>query len=153
MENRRLKVLFASRPHPRSCVRMSFTQQLCPGRERRQSLHEVRSLRNRLCHEEPAPSESTFPVKPSGWTSWGALPIGKEVDYVHAGLASGQEHLTLNNKRHTLIHRYFMSFPFFLALILVFSSPIAQLCFFFSLNKLIFKFKFYFLKIFIAIAV
>ena len=29
----------------------------------------ISALRDRLCHEEPALSESTFPVKPSGWIS------------------------------------------------------------------------------------
>lgn len=58
--------------------------------------------------------------------------MGKEVDYVHTGLASGQEHLILKNKRQTHIHHYFMSFPFFLALVLLFNSPIVQLGFFFS---------------------
>lgn len=81
-------------------------------------------------------SESMFPVKPSGWISWGALPIGKEVDYVHIGLASGQVHLILKNKRHTHIHHYFMSFPFFLALILLFNSAIVQCFVFFSINNI-----------------
>lgn len=87
-------------------------------------------LRDSLCHEESMLSEATFPVKPSGWISWGALPIGKEVDYVHIGLASGQVHLILKNKRRTHIHHYFMSFPFFLALILLFNSLIVRVCFF-----------------------
>lgn len=100
-----------------------------PREGRGQSLHQVRMLGDSLCHEEPMLSESTFPVKPSGWISWGALPIGKEADYVHIGLASGQVHLILKNKRHTHIHHYFMSFPFFLALILLFNSLIVQFFF------------------------
>lgn len=40
----------------------------------------------------------------------------------------------LKNKRHTHIHHYFMSFPFFLALILLFNSLIVQLFFFFFLS-------------------
>lgn len=116
--------------------------------ERGQSLDQVGALRDRLCHEEPALSESTFPVKPSGWISWGALPIGKEADYVQVGLASGQEHLILKNKRRAHIQHYFMSFPFFLALILLFNSPIVHVFFPFKNNlklKILF-FKCIFLK-------